>query len=41
VDYGDASDEVEELGDLAVKQGRLHRIHGGEHQMVAELHSTH
>jgi hypothetical protein len=25
---------MEELEDLAVKQGRLHCIHGGEHEVV-------
>ena len=34
VDCGDARDEVEELGDLAVQRGRLHCIHGGKHQVV-------
>jgi hypothetical protein len=33
VDCGDARDEVEKLGDLAVKRGSLHCIHG-EHQVV-------
>jgi hypothetical protein len=34
VDCGDARDEVQEFGDLAVKRGCLHRIHGGDHQVV-------
>jgi hypothetical protein len=34
VDCGEARDQVEALGDLAVKRGSLHRIHGGEHQVV-------
>ena len=34
MDGGGARNEVEELGDLAVKRGCLHRVHGGNEEVV-------
>ena len=34
MDSGSARDEVEELGDLAVKRGSFHRFHGCDEEVI-------
>ena len=37
LDGGSAEDKVEELRDLAVKRGSLHRIHGCHEEVVCSI----